>query len=164
MNNLRFYCMTNALYMRPIQLGIQTAHAVGEMSYRHAGNKFFDSWVKDHKTIIVLDGGNHGALETLFPSLMIAVSVVRVHLSNRLPVVKFNEDSASLNCATTAVGIVLPEEVWSTFDKKIESVEEFCMESGIHWTPGERYPFRDQDELLVGWKIYQLLSSLKFAS
>lgn len=118
-NNYRFYSFTN-MYLSSIQKGIQTAHAVSEMydTYRElAGTKSsfgkakeaLDEWAKSDKTIIVLDGGNSATLSELYNNLRCVIDTYEFPY----PVVNFYEDEQSLNGALTAVGIVLPESVYS---------------------------------------------------
>ena len=118
-NNYRFYSFTN-MYLSSIQKGIQTAHAVSEMydTYR-AGDKIsptfarakeaLDEWANSDKTIIVLDGGNSRTLSELYNNLRCVVDTYKFGY----PVVAFYEDEQSLNGALTAVGIILPESVYS---------------------------------------------------
>lgn len=104
-NQYRFYSFTN-MYLSSIQKGIQTAHAVSEMSKTvyptNIANDAYSNWAKFDKTIIVLNGGNQAMLQMLYD--------FAVPFGKRfdLPVVKFHEDEQSLNGALTAVGIILP--------------------------------------------------------
>lgn len=104
-NQYRFYSFTN-MYLSSIQKGIQTAHAVSEMSKTvyptNIANDAYSNWAKFDKTIIVLNGGNQAMLQMVYD--------FAVPFGKRfdLPVVKFHEDEQSLNGALTAVGIVLP--------------------------------------------------------
>lgn len=104
---MRFYSFTNANYMSQLQLGLQTAHCVAEMSYRHPEHtSMYSIWAEHHKTMVILNGGNCADLEDLYNFLN--------DLDNPYPFAKFHEDKASLNEAITCVGIVLPEEVYET--------------------------------------------------
>ena len=104
---MRFYSFTNALYMSPLQLGLQTGHCIAEMSQINKGKLMFDEWAQEHKTIIILDGGNNASLNSIFEFLNSSDNTI-------YPVAKFNEDEQSLNGAITSVGIVLPEEIYET--------------------------------------------------
>lgn len=109
----RFYSFTN-FYLSSIQKGIQTAHAISEMSVTDYGCKedrpkiAYAKWATFDKTVIVLNGGNQSMLEVIFS---IATEFANRH---HLPVVKFHEDEQSLNGALTAVGIILPKDVYET--------------------------------------------------
>jgi hypothetical protein len=105
---MRFYSFTNALYMSPLQLGLQTAHCVAEMSQneKFENVEMFNEWANYHKTIIIYDGGNHRALEEIFDFINTP--------NNPFPIAMFREDEESLNNAVTSVGIVLPEEVYES--------------------------------------------------
>jgi hypothetical protein len=112
---MRLYSFTN-LYLSDIQRGIQTAHVVSDMSvkYQPSGSEqalAYEDWAKDHKTIIVLNGGYSQSLyeiEDLFKDE-----------SNPFPWDTFNEDTFALGTgvagqgARTAIGIVLPEYVYN---------------------------------------------------
>lgn len=106
----RFYSFTN-MYLSSIQKGIQTGHAISEMSiedYFHDGNKTYKTWANKDKTVIVLNGGNQAMLFDLY-------NLVKMFGEKHgLPYTKFHEDKQSLNGALTAVGIILPKSVYDT--------------------------------------------------
>lgn len=101
---MRLYSFVN-YYLSGIQKGIQTAHMVAEMGFHYPFNSAFGEWARNHKTIIVLDGGNNFALNNLWNKL--------VGFDSSWPIAKFVEDKESLNGATTAVGILLPQAIWN---------------------------------------------------
>jgi len=111
-NNYRLYCFTN-MYLSAIQKGIQTAHVVSDISQYKQMNNVYVEWASSDKTIVVLEGGNQKNL------LSIALSIEEfnndLHLNNlqQFPYALFREDEDSLNDAVTAVGIILPESVYS---------------------------------------------------
>lgn len=109
---MRLYSFVN-MYLSPIQHGIQTAHVVSDLyeKYRNidvkkhgavARDTLYD-WGKNHKTIIVLNGGFSSNLDDICH-----------YISNQdvYPYVKFHEGKDELCGAVTAVGIVLPEYVY----------------------------------------------------
>lgn len=103
--NWRFYSFTN-YYISSIQKGIQTSHLVSEMSILKNKGTPYNDWAKNDKTVVVLNGGNARKLTEIYDA---AVLFGKEH---NFPVVKFNEDEDSLNGALTAVGILLPENVY----------------------------------------------------
>ena len=106
----RFYSFTN-MYVSSIQKGIQTAHAVSDMSVSLLTTDqkaAYDTWALNDKTVIVLNGGNQAMLEVIHS---LAIPFGKKH---GLPVVKFHEDEQSLNGALTAVGIILSEVAYET--------------------------------------------------
>ena len=116
---MRLYTFTNS-YLSPIQCGIQTAHIVSELSVTFKNTYYYDEWSRNHKTIIVCNGGNQAALENLAHELSLLTIELYNHefytyaeLSNQIPVSKFYEDSKSLGGALTAVGIILPEDIYN---------------------------------------------------
>lgn len=106
---MRFYSFTN-YYLSSIQLGIQSAHALGEMFNRYP---FGDSpvgrtlreWSANHKTMVLLNGGNSAALRDLW-------TLLSDPRNTKYPVSKFSEDEASLDGALTCVAIILPESLY----------------------------------------------------
>ena len=106
---MRFYSFTNANYMSQLQLGLQTAHCVADMATKYlmqVDNEAYDDWAVNHKTIIILNGGNCAMLNELYNFMDDG--------RNPYPYTKFNEDEQSLAGAITCVGVVLPEEVYET--------------------------------------------------
>lgn len=107
---MRYYGLTN-FYLSSIQQGIQNAHCIVEMAIewgfgltiRPQGVMFRD-WAENHKTMVLLNGGNQSALEDF--RLFFDTS------SNPFAWGSFCEDNQSLNNALTCVGIVLPERVY----------------------------------------------------
>lgn len=117
MSELRLYTFVN-FYLSQIQQGIQSAHIVSElMSFQGwpTPNQvdMVKDWAKDHKTIIVCNGGNNEGLGEL-------MSLFRDH-RNKFPWTVFHEDEQSLCGALTAVGIVLPEQI---FDARYERLDD----------------------------------------
>jgi hypothetical protein len=107
--SMRFYSLVN-YYLSDLQRGLQTAHAVSEMLVDPKNCKaklqHYHQWAKDHKTIIILNGGNSKMLQESYDNLSIWCTAAG------LPITKFHEDEQSLNCALTCVGLVLPEEIY----------------------------------------------------
>ena len=109
---MRLYTFCN-YYLSSIQQGIQTAHVVADLAIR-CKKRFvqetqFDDWANNHKTIIVLNGGNSASLieiENLFNDN-----------ANPYPWVAFREDEQSLNSAITCVGIILPNRIYETAEE-----------------------------------------------
>lgn len=107
---MRLYSFVN-YYLSPLQHGLQTAHVVSEMSVvadckNGEADSNYWSWAKSYRTIIIKNGGNSWELEELF------VKLQDFGQQFDLPVSAFREDKASLNCAMTAVGIIIPEEYY----------------------------------------------------
>jgi len=98
-----------------IHAGIQALHAACEMQRKYevkvangdakAANKklILDTWADKHKTVWIKNGGNHDALNTLYRRL--------THYSAELglPIGRFDE--SSMNGCTTAVCIVVPDDI-----------------------------------------------------
>lgn len=109
---MRAYFFGN-MYLSSIQQGIQAAHVVHELFLKYPPDVFADKttqtlyeWAKDHKTMILLNGGYAEALEDLHAFFESP--------TNPYPFTWFHEEKASLNGALTSVGIVLPEKIYET--------------------------------------------------
>jgi hypothetical protein len=114
---MKAYFFTHS-YLSSIQKGIQAAHCLAEMalgcvSYtgytEHPNKKLlggFKEWAEDHKTIIILNGGNCAALWDIWHTLC----KMQYDLHTEYPQDHFYEDGATLNQAITSVGIIIPED------------------------------------------------------
>ena len=117
---MRLYSFVN-FYLSPLQHGLQTAHCVSELSCRYGvyskRHDMYKKWAEDHKTIIILNGGNAQSLEDTYTRLVSWADELE------FPVVKFHEDERSLNGALTSVACVLPEDWYGAqlfLDDRIE--------------------------------------------
>lgn len=108
--DLRAYFFTN-YYLSQIQRGIQSGHCIAELflkySKRSKNGEMLYEWAKNHKTMIVLNGGNARAISSL--SLFCNNYI-------DLPGVVFNEDEDSLGRAITCFGIVVPQRIYDCPD------------------------------------------------
>lgn len=108
MEELRLYTFIN-FYLSSIQQGIQTAHIVHDLMLKYqvhssGAAKLFTDWARNHKTIIVLNGGGTAEIEQ-------AVEVLREQ--SQYPWAEFYESRECLSAALTGVGVVLPERVFN---------------------------------------------------
>jgi hypothetical protein len=113
MSQLRLYTFAN-FYLSAIQAGIQSAHVVHELFVKYKNKPTSDhsrtlyDWATNHKTMIVLNGGANDGIN--------AVADLFINNAKRLkfpaPFASFNEDDISLGGIMTAVGIILPEEIY----------------------------------------------------
>ena len=111
---LRLYSFVNALYLRPVQHGIQSAHLTADMFVKYSNGpspeaKQLFAWAKDHKTMIVLDGGPNELINTKYAEL----AELSTRLGFAMPFASFNEDEFSLGGIMTCCGCVLPEYIYS---------------------------------------------------
>lgn len=107
MEELRFYCFVN-YYLSPIQQGIQAGHCAVDLVKADLGprlNEVVEQWATDHKTFIVLNGGNHQSL--------CKTANVLARLSDDFASAEFYEDEDSLGGLLTCVGVVLPKSIFS---------------------------------------------------
>jgi hypothetical protein len=104
---MRFYGFGN-YYLSSLQQGLQSAHVVGELftTYNRLTEKYSQvhDWAQNHKTMVLLNGGNSKDLAELFDFFN--------QENNPYAFAKFHEDEQSLNGALTYVGIVLPSKIY----------------------------------------------------
>ncbi len=104
---MRFYGFGN-YYISSLQQGLQSAHVVGELftQFERDSNedKMVYDWGKNHKTMVLLNGGNSLNLQELFDFF----GELRKQ-GMYLPFAKFHEDEQSLGGALTYVGMIVPE-------------------------------------------------------
>jgi hypothetical protein len=100
---MRAYFFTN-YYMSPIQKGIQALHCVADM-FVYQPCQMLEDWAGQHKTVVLLNGGNSADLIEINQQLKDAEVTY--------PFSMFSEDEQSLNGAVTCVGIILPEKVYT---------------------------------------------------
>lgn len=141
---MRFYAMGN-YYLSSIQQGIQAAHAMGEMFVKYdikgVEQQCLHEWAEDHKTMVLLNGGNSHSLRELW----LLLSDPR---NTEFPVAKFNEDNVSLDGALTCVAIVLPDRLYDA--------EWKCL-----FNRGEAGCWRQPDDTIIeGWEA-ELLDVIK---
>lgn len=112
---MRFYGFGN-YYLSSLQQGLQSAHVISELFNTYESTSisynYIKEWSKNHKTIILLNGGNSSSLQDLYSFF----EQLRKE-GMKLPFTKFHEDSNSLNNALTSVGIIIPEIYYSLSSK-----------------------------------------------
>jgi hypothetical protein len=111
-------------YLSSIQQGIQTAHVLQEMNYEylecchtskdtHLLNKHkLLGWAKNHKTIIILNGGTRADIQKIYLKLNIICHDLG------LPFAKFHEDEDSLGGIITSCCVVVPERLYGALTWK----------------------------------------------
>ncbi len=107
---MRFYGFGN-YYLSSLQQGLQAAHSVAELFVKYKTNSIPKSilydWANEHKTIVLLNGGNSSDLLNLNDHFEYLKT-----LGMELPFCYFQEDEQSLNNAVTYVGIVVPNKYY----------------------------------------------------
>jgi hypothetical protein len=105
MDGYRFYSFVAGLYLSPLQCGLQTAHAVSEMSVA-SGSIIYEQWAACDKTIIICNALNSKGVKDVYQSFL------PLCIQFNLPMSIFSEDMESLNGAATAVGIIVPRRFY----------------------------------------------------
>lgn len=118
---MRYYGFGN-YYLSSLQQGLQAHHVCVEMFNRFndkgecdpgdIGQQWYhlDEWAKNHKTIVLLNGGNSADLKELHDFMVAG----HTNVFNNFPYACFHEDEQSLCGALTSVGIVLPPHIYDT--------------------------------------------------
>ena len=135
---MRAYFFCN-YYLSSIQQGIQSAHCVADMFARYqmrsAHKTCLYNWAENHKTMVVLNGGNSKDLDTLYKDLVSNADQVCY------PHARFKEDKQSLNSATTCIGLVVPEKIYMFAQemREYENVDDMQLEIKYGHNPLEVY-------------------------
>jgi len=96
-----------------IQQGIQAAHVIGEMAawYKDDPENAFFEWAESHKTIQLMNGGNHEAITNIVQFFCDLDEKNELHKTDKFSWSVFREDRQSLNSAVTCAGIIVPTHV-----------------------------------------------------
>lgn len=105
---MKMYFITN-MYLSPIQRGIQSAHALAELYENNSDSnlEIVSDWAKNHKTIIVLNGGTNESMKRIYSK------IEELSLDANLILATFNEPE--LNNTLTAIALLehhLPSELY----------------------------------------------------
>lgn len=110
--NYRLYSFVASGYLSPLQCGLQTAHAVGDMSVKYDEDRHADhayrTWAGEDKVVIICAAFNSRGVQDCHAELQ------RVGEILGLPISIFFEDEDSLNGAATACAVVVPQKYWDT--------------------------------------------------
>lgn len=137
---MRAYHICN-MYLSGIHAGIQSAHCQHELAVKMVDpgtpiNRFnmYLDWAKNHKTIILLNGGYQSNLEEFIEAVTLT----------DYPWAEFRESNDALNGALTNVCVVLPEAMYgaaaaNALEFFTNSDRDFGREFGVVTTEGEVY-------------------------
>lgn len=123
---MKCYVFVNA-YCKGIQAGIQALHAVARLGVDADIN--YREWVRDHETVVLLNGGSHDDLLETFKSL------------NELDVKQSEFREEGLNDSLTAIAIVPNPMV-------AQAIED------IKWYRKNRYLVKDEHPKVESY-LYQ---------
>lgn len=111
---MRAYFFSHA-YLSQIQRAIQAQHCTAELfvDVNNIGSRhdMLVDWAKNHKTTIVLNGGNSAMLQAIEDQLNM------MDPGMAYPWSVFREDDQSMEGMLTCVGIVLPEHIYEAAAK-----------------------------------------------
>lgn len=98
----------NLFHLSSIQQGIQAGHAADELTVKYVlkntkHKKAVSNWLKNHKTIILLNGGTSQKMESILELLN--------RKDNPFPFAEFKEPDM-YNCMTS-IAVLLPEKLYS---------------------------------------------------
>lgn len=135
MTEYRCYTFTHFM-LSSIQQGIQSGHAAMELV-----NKYYDveatfkqdeeafdtvlDWIRNHKTIVCLNGGNS-------ESLIEFVTFLNTH-NNPFPWATFHEDENSMEGNLTSVAMILPDRIYGVDLEELYSMASFVPGQFTEW-------------------------------
>lgn len=137
---MRCYHINN-FYMSGIHAGIQSAHAQHELMLKYMAPQVtltemqeqargaYIEWARDHKTIIVLNGGMQGDLQKWQEFLSLSGG-------HKYAWASFNEDQYALNGALTNIALVLPETIYKYARGVTRALEQNIGASGFFTVDG----------------------------
>jgi hypothetical protein len=102
-------------------------------------------WARDHKTIILMEGGDCEQLKWL-------ALILKREPGSPYPWALFHETEVALNRAITCVGIILPEKMYS------DETRQYVL-SEINRKPGDTTPYNYTIPDLTPWE-YDLVSRM----
>lgn len=150
----RLYSFVN-YYLSSIQQGIQTGHAAVELVRKYTmgcpNNKdarMVGEWADEHKTFVVLNGGN---CENL-------LEVIRNVDDSDLPWTYFREDEVSLGGLITAVGVIVPENLYNVKVEKDLDGQPYYISTTV--MDGNRI---FNESICIGDPQYEFVKMLKTA-
>lgn len=117
MDNLKLRMYVLVPYnLSPIQQGIQALHASLEYALAYSDTELFKNFVRDHKTVIVLNGGTTRESDVR-GNLDASVGTMQEYLyaledNTQLHIASFSEPD--LNHTLTAFCFICDERVWDT--------------------------------------------------
>lgn len=160
---MRFYGFGN-YYLSSLQQGLQAGHAAVDLHVKYnileqghfditPCQNMYNDWAQNHKTMVLLNGGNSADLQELFDFLYCE--------ENPYPFVKFHEDEVSLNGALTYVGMILPPMIYDTA-AKIRNIrgcqyDQYCKAVIIPQGPavGNEYVYMSEYEYALCERLNQ---------
>ena len=102
---LRGYLFINSA-MSDAQRAVQAAHAAVEIYHKNKTDALCAEWAESHKTLILLDGGYHGAMLNNYAEL------TRMCKKLSLPYAAFFEDFETMNHLFTGFGAIIPNHIY----------------------------------------------------
>lgn len=97
---MRLYSLTNS-YLSGIHSGIQTQHSTVRLMRKYEGTTQLNRWADHHETTVVLNGGDHTKLESLYTAMCEC---------HNFPYLFDIFHEPGLNYAATSIAILLHED------------------------------------------------------
>lgn len=163
MQQLRLYSFVN-FYLSSIQQGVQTGHAAVDLVRKYNAPPGTPSqlgkqcdmvgdWADNHKTFIILNGGNN-------EMLLAAKEIVK---ASGLPWVTFSEDEQSLGGILTTVAVVIPEMYFAAKLSKSDNSDYVNAPPSYEWVDANGI-FHWATQNTPEFNLIQLLKSSRLAS
>lgn len=106
---LRLYTFT-LKKLKPIDIGVQSAHACIELGYNFHNNEMFEEWIRNYGILAFLDGGNYGNLKRLYE---LARTVL---IGSKIPFAGFCEDEETLGGLLTSFAFLFPQSLRTLYE------------------------------------------------
>lgn len=149
---MRYYGFGN-YYLSSIQQGIQAAHCIADILVKYPTDVHQSissrNWAINHKTIILLNGGNKQSLFEL--------STFLDSPHNPYPWGSFHEDQQSLNECLTHVGIILPESVYSAAELIRKRIVMLTQHDDNYKLFYKEYPQPAYEDEFSNWELQLIL-------
>ena len=127
----RFYSFVAHHYLSPLQCGIQTAHAVSELSIQQTEQ--FGRWANEDKTIIICGAGNQAGVVQAWEEFR----NFSVYHNIPIDLTLFREDQQSMNEMVTACGIIVSDYYYGATLADMSLTQWIPPIDGQEYTPDE---------------------------
>jgi hypothetical protein len=147
------------MYLSDIQKGIQTGHMAVDLVRKYGDQEYsltalrdmVADWADNHKTFIVLNGGNNAMLD----------NTAVICSQSGLPCTAFYEDEDSLGGIRTCVGIVVPENYFTANYYSSVDIESVKFEGRNIFDQKIDNPLQNSDQAI--FNLIKLLKTSRLA-
>jgi hypothetical protein len=147
---LRAYSFNN-FYLSGIHAGIQSAHSHDEMTIKYLlkesdnyiiSRSFFKKWIKNHKTMVVVNAGMQSDLINLLDFL-----TEHEGKDNIYPFAYFKEADDALNGTLTNISMVLPKKIFGYKDEILSGLS--IVDLALNDSSNSFFPYYDEKRKIL---------------